>query len=71
MSLMEDVGMQMISQSLDESFGRLARRSRNSAVRFEYRPSRVYPRPLPGVREEQLIRERSCTTLRNALRRLR
>jgi hypothetical protein len=61
MSLMEDVGMQMISQSLDQSFGRLARNSRNNSfVRFEYRPSRVYPRPLPGIQEEQLIRERSC-----------
>jgi hypothetical protein len=61
MSLMEDVGMQMISQSLDTSFGRLARSTRNNSfMRFEYRPSRVYPRPLPGIQEEELVRERSC-----------
>jgi hypothetical protein len=61
MSLAEDVGMQMISQAIDRSFGRLASRTRNNSfVRFEFKPKRVYPRPLPGVREEQLVRERKC-----------
>ena len=61
MSLMEDVGMQMISQSLDKTFGRMARQSRNNSfVRFEYKPSRVHPRPLSGIQEEELVRERSC-----------
>jgi uncharacterized Zn finger protein (UPF0148 family) len=61
MSLAEDVGRQMISRALDQSFGRLASRTRNNSfVRVEYKPSRVYPRPLPGVREEQLVRERKC-----------
>lgn len=61
MSLAEDVGMQMISQAFDRSFGRLASRSRNNSfIRVEYKPSRVYPRPLPGVREEQLVRGRKC-----------
>ncbi|SRR5260221_10434250 len=62
MSLMEDVGLQMISQTLDRTFGRMASRSRNSFVRFEYKPSRIYPRPLPGIQEEQLVRERSCAS---------
>lgn len=62
MSLAEDVGMQMISQALDRSFRRLASQTRsNSFVRVKYKPNRVYPRPLPGVHEEQLVRERKCT----------
>ena len=62
MSLAEDVGMQIISQALDQSFGRLTSRPRNNSfVRFEYKPHQVYPRPLPGICEEQLVRERECT----------
>jgi hypothetical protein len=61
MSLAEDVGIQMIGQALDQSFGRLASRARgNSFVRFEFKPDRIGPRPLPGVREEQLVRQREC-----------
>lgn len=42
--------MQMVSQALDRSFGRLARSTRsNSFVRIEYKPRRVWPRPLPGA----------------------
>jgi hypothetical protein len=61
MSVAEDVGMQMVSQALDRSFGRLARSTRsNSFVRIEYKPRRAWPRPLPGVQEEKLVREREC-----------
>ncbi|MFZ0190138.1 MAG: hypothetical protein WAL72_24730 [Streptosporangiaceae bacterium] len=61
MSLAEDVGMQMVGQALDRSFGRLASRTRsNSFVRIEYSPERVWPRPLPGVQEDKLVREREC-----------
>ena len=56
MSLAEDVGMQMVSQALDRSFGRSAGRNRSSSfVRLEYRSMRVRPRPLPGVQEDKLV----------------
>jgi hypothetical protein len=43
MSLAADVGVQMVGQALDRSFGRLASRTRhNSFVRVEYEPNRVY-----------------------------
>jgi len=63
MSLAEDVGMQMIGQVLDRSFGRMASLTRsNSFLRIEYKAKRVRPRPLPGVQEEKLVRERECAT---------
>jgi hypothetical protein len=65
MSLAEDVGMQMVDQMLDRTFGRSASRNRrNSFVQIEYRSKQVRPRPLPGVQEEKLVRERECATCR-------
>jgi len=62
MRVAEDVGMQLVSQALDRSFGRLSHRNRgSSSIRIEYRTKRVWPRPLPGVQEEKLVRERECT----------
>jgi hypothetical protein len=59
MSLAEDVGMQLVGQMLDTTFRQLGRR-RASTIRFERNPHRPRPRPLPAIREEQLVRERSC-----------
>lgn len=55
-----DYGMQLIGQTLDKSFGRMARRSRRSLVRMTYRSRPFYPAPLPEIDEESLVRERAC-----------
>jgi hypothetical protein len=59
MSLAEDVGRQLVDQMLDTTFGQLGHR-RDGVIRFERNPRRPQPRPLPGIHEEQLVRERSC-----------
>lgn len=58
----EDYALQMVHETLDRSFGRLARRSRNSPISISYEPERFHPRPLPGVYEENMVRERRCQT---------
>lgn len=55
-----DYAMQMVGQTLDRTFGSVARRSRGSMVRITYRSKPFYPAPLPGIDEEQLVRERRC-----------
>ena len=55
-----DYAMQMIDQTLDRSFGSMARQSRGSMVRITYRSQPFYPAPLPGIDEERLVRERQC-----------
>ena len=61
MRVASDMGMQMISDMLDRSFGSMARSTRNSKfVKVTYRSKPFYPEPLPGIDEERLIRERHC-----------
>lgn len=52
-----DYAVQRVGQVLDQSFGRAARRSRESIT---YRSKRFHPKPLPGINEERLVRERRC-----------
>lgn len=60
-----DYGSQLIGQMLDDTFGRMARGSRNDQfVRISYRSTPFYPEPLPQISEENLIRERSCAECR-------
>ena len=54
---------QMATKMLEETFGKMSRRSRGSRdsfiqVSWDVEPFR--PRPLPGINEERLIRERAC-----------
>ena len=54
---------QMVNKMLDETFGKMSRRSRRSRgsfieISWDVEPLR--PTPLPGINEERLIRERSC-----------
>jgi hypothetical protein len=67
MSLAGDVGLQAVSAALNNAFRQLGPRS---GVRFEPNPCRPQPRPLPAIKEEQLVRERSCLSC-HALRRVR
>jgi hypothetical protein len=55
-----DYAMQLLGETLDRSFGSMARRSRSSSVRVTYRSRPFYPAPLPGIDEERLVRERRC-----------
>jgi hypothetical protein len=56
-----DYGSQLIGQMLDSTFGRIARNSRGyKFVKVTYRSTPFYPAPLPGINEENLIRERTC-----------
>jgi hypothetical protein len=58
-----DYALQMISDTLDTSFKRMARStSRNRFVKITYRSTPFYPEPLPGINEERLVRERTCAT---------
>ena len=54
---------QMATKMLEETFGKMSRRSRGSRdsfiqVSWDVEPFR--PTPLPGINEERLIRERAC-----------
>ncbi|MGA5162253.1 hypothetical protein [Streptomyces pseudogriseolus] len=60
-----DFAMQMVSQELDKMFGGLARSSRGGSISFSYRSQPFYPRPLPGIDEEQLVRVRTCAGCQN------
>jgi hypothetical protein len=55
-----DFAMQLVGKTLDRSFSKAARRSRGSLVRITYRSKPFYPKPLPGIDEERLVRERRC-----------
>lgn len=57
----QDYGSQLVGDMLDNSFGRMARQNRgNSFLKIAYRSTPFYPDPLPGINEENLIRERAC-----------
>ncbi|WP_435271884.1 hypothetical protein [Streptomyces parvulus] len=60
-----DFAMQMVSQEFDKMFGGLARSSRGGSISFSYRSQPFYPRPLPGIDEEQLVRVRTCAGCQN------
>ncbi len=55
-----DYGVQMASKMIAEAFRDRARRSPNSLVRISHRPTPFHPKPLPGIDEERLVRERAC-----------
>src|SRR5215467_14169335 len=57
-----DLGVQMVGQTLDGMFGRMARpRSRSGfGIEIRYRSTPFYPQPLPGINEERLVRIRTC-----------
>ncbi|WP_405144344.1 hypothetical protein OG589_41575 [Sphaerisporangium sp. NBC_01403] len=59
-----DLGVQLVAQGLDDTFSRLARKSRGggSSIRVSYRSKPFYPEPLPGIDEERLIRVRQCVS---------
>lgn len=59
-----DLGMQLVSRELGRAFEGLSRgnsRARQTGVSFSYRSRPFYPRPLPGIDEERLVRVRTCT----------
>ncbi|WP_026932092.1 hypothetical protein [Glycomyces tenuis] len=58
------IALQMVSKALEESFGRRPRRPRRSGagVQFTFRSKPIYPEPLPGIEEEQLVRQRTCSS---------
>ena len=66
-----DIAMQLVGRMLDKSFGDLTRRTRRSMVSFSYRSTPYYPEPLPGIDEERLVRERSCSSCLLRVRGLR
>jgi hypothetical protein len=57
-----DIAMQLIGRAFDDSFSDIARRTRGSMVSISYRSNPFYPEPLPGIDEERLVRERSCSS---------
>jgi hypothetical protein len=61
MQVAMDAGMQLIDNTIGRAFRDMARRSAgNKFFRVEYRSKPFYPKPLPGINEEALIRERTC-----------
>lgn len=52
-----DYAMQLVGQTLDQSFGRAARQDHGFLT---YRSKPFYPSPLPDIDEERLVRERRC-----------
>lgn len=63
MQVARDAGLQLVDNTIGKAFRDMARRSAgNKFVRVEYRSKPFYPKPLPGIHEEALIRERSCPT---------
>lgn len=63
MRVAQDAANQIVSDMLDKAFGSMARSTRhNRFIKVSYRSKPFYPEPLPGVNEEQLIRERTCSS---------
>ncbi|MEU0715605.1 hypothetical protein ABZ498_00300 [Streptomyces lavendulocolor] len=56
-----DLGMQLISQGFADAFRGLSRGNSRSAVSISYEGKPFYPRPLPGINEERLVRIRTCS----------
>jgi hypothetical protein len=57
-----DVGVQMAGDALDAAFGSLASQHRRGPLRITYRSEPFFPDPLPGITEEEMIRERCCAS---------
>jgi hypothetical protein len=56
-----DAGMQLIDQTIGKAFSDMARNSAgNQFVKVTYRSAPFFPQPLPGINEENLVRERLC-----------
>ena len=55
-----DYAMQLVRQALQPALHQASSRSRNSLVQISYRTKPFYPKPLPSISEERLVRERSC-----------
>ncbi|MEV0736152.1 hypothetical protein AB0I51_09315 [Streptomyces sp. NPDC050549] len=55
-----DFGRQLVSHELRKMFSRLPRGSRSGGLSFSYESQSFFPRPLPGIDEEQLVRIRTC-----------
>lgn len=63
MHVASDAGMQLFDELIGGTFRDMARGSvGNPFFRVEYRSTPFFPTPLPGIDEEQLIRERICPT---------
>jgi hypothetical protein len=67
MRAVEDLGMQIVGQALDDAFGGFRSAPRRSSrsgfgisIDIQYRSEPFYPEPLPGIDEEKLIRVRTC-----------
>lgn len=60
MRVARDYAHQMVAQKLENTLGRMATRSRGSAIRIERRSRPFFPSPLPEINEERLVRERRC-----------
>jgi hypothetical protein len=57
-----DYAQQLVGQMLDDTFGRMARRSQGSMISISYRSKPFFPTPLPDIDEEALIRQRVCSS---------
>ena len=55
-----DYALQLARNALQPTLRGIASRSRNSSVKISYRSTPFYPKPLPSINEERLVRERSC-----------
>ena len=55
-----DYAMQLVREALQPTLRRVSSRSRNSLIKISYRTKPFYPKPLPSISEERLVRERSC-----------
>lgn len=63
MQVASDAGLQLIDNIIGKAFRDMARRSAgNKFLRAEYRSKPFFPKPLPGIHEDALIRERTCPT---------
>ena len=62
---------QQVRQTLDRTLRRMSNRSRGSLVQVTYSSKPFRPKPLPGINEESLIRERACSELRVEVRSIR
>lgn len=60
-----DFAMQTVSQELAKAFGGPSRGMRGSTSSFSYESRPFYPRPLPEIDEEQLVRVRTCAGCQN------
>src|SRR5260370_11234292 len=57
-----DLAEQLVGKMIGDAFGRWSRpRSQSeSGIQVSYRSTPFFPRPLPGIEEERLVRVRQC-----------